>query len=175
MLVIAIARGDRDALASLYDRFAGTLLAVGHRILGPSREVEDLLHDVFLEVWHHAGEYSPQRGSVRSWLLVRMRSRSLDRLRSARIARAAVDEVQATAPLETHTADSPHHRALHQRLREALATLPEDQQQVLALNYFEGLSAAEIGSRLGIPVGTIKSRMLRAMSRLRAILGEGQS
>ena len=146
MLVTAIARGDWDALAGLYDRFAGTLLAVGHRILGPNREVEDLLHDVFLEVWHHAGEYSPQRGSVRSWLLVRMRSRSLDRLRSARIARAAVDEVQATTPHETQAADGPHHRALHQRLREALTTLPEDQQQVLALNYFEGFGRRDSGA-----------------------------
>jgi RNA polymerase sigma-70 factor (ECF subfamily) len=125
-------------------------------------------------VWHHAGEYSPERGSVRAWLLVRMRSRSLDRLRSARIARAAVDEVQASSPAETAIVDSPHHKALHQRLREALRTLPEDQQQVLALNYFEGLSASEIGAKLNIPVGTIKSRMLRAMTRLRSLLGEGQ-
>src|SRR5205807_7424800 len=81
-LVRAAARGGSQALAGLYDRYASVLLAVGQRVLGNAREAEDLLHDVFLEVWRRAGDYDRARGSVRAWLLMRMRSRALDRRRA---------------------------------------------------------------------------------------------
>ena len=83
-LVIAIADGDRDALASLYDIYAPIMLATAHRMMGDRREAEDVLHDVFLEVWRKAGTYDPGRAKVKTWLLLRLRSRVLDRLRSAR-------------------------------------------------------------------------------------------
>ena len=82
-LISGAAAGDRDCLAALYDRYAPALLAIGRRILGDRREAEDLLHDVFIEVWRQAGDYDESRGSVRAWLLMRMRSRALDRRKAA--------------------------------------------------------------------------------------------
>ena len=83
-----MAAGDRDALGALYDLHAPMLLGLAKRMLGSQAAAEDLLHDVFLEVWHHAAEYDPARGAVRAWLIVRTRSRALDRLgRTVRDAR----------------------------------------------------------------------------------------
>ena len=84
-LVRAMAGGDRRALAALYDRHASYLLALGLRILKNRGEAEDLLHDVFLEVWRSAGDYDLNRGRVRTWLVIRMRSRALDVVKSARV------------------------------------------------------------------------------------------
>src|SRR5436190_20568735 len=95
-LVSAVVGGDRAALAGLYDRHAPILLALGARILGDRALAEDVLHDVFLEAWHHAAEFDGGRGTVRAWLITRMRSRCLDRrgkvVRGARIAEAAARE-----------------------------------------------------------------------------------
>src|SRR5262245_31670591 len=82
-LVTAIANGDRGALAQLYDRYAGLLVAIGQRLLGDARESEDLLHDVFLEVWRQAAAYDVTRGTVRTWLVMRLRSRAFDRRKAA--------------------------------------------------------------------------------------------
>lgn len=166
-LVRAAAEGDRQALAALYDRYASLLLALGQRILKNRREAEDLLHDVFLEVWRQARDYDPDRGSVRSWLLMRLRSRALDRLKSAGYAR--VVSLDGSPPrdepisLEADPALGPDCALV----RRALAELPTDQRTVLELSYFEGLSLSEIAEKLGVPIGTIKSRLARALGRLR--------
>src|SRR6476620_1576645 len=105
-LVAAMANGDRGALAELYERHAGVLLAVGLRIVRERREAEDLLHDVLLEAWRHAKDFDPKRGRVRTWLAIRMRSRALDLQKSARVSRNAgdggldvlVDESQVSSP-----------------------------------------------------------------------------
>ena len=81
-LIARMAQGDQSALAELYGRYVRTLLALAHGIVGSRAEAEDVIHDVFLEVWRHCAQYDPQRASVRTWLLMRVRSRSLDRLRS---------------------------------------------------------------------------------------------
>src|SRR5688572_30117813 len=82
-LVIAVAEGDREALALVYDRHSGPMLAVGVRIVRDRGEAEEILHDVFLEAWKRAGDYDPSRGTVRTWLMLRMRSRCLDYVKSA--------------------------------------------------------------------------------------------
>src|SRR5712692_6603075 len=82
-LIERIAGGDRQALAALYDRYASSLLGAGMRTLKQRRDAEDVLHDVFVEVWQQAGDYDPMRGSVKAWLFLRMRSRAIDRLRLA--------------------------------------------------------------------------------------------
>src|SRR5262245_29015389 len=86
-LIQAVATGDRRGLGGLYDRYAPVLMALGIRMLGARREAEDLVHDVFLEVWRQAHDYDPRRGSVRTWLLMRARSRALDRRKAAGYAR----------------------------------------------------------------------------------------
>jgi RNA polymerase sigma-70 factor, ECF subfamily len=167
----AVARGDRDALGRLYDRYASALLGLGVRIIGNRREIEDIVHDVFLEAWRSAGDYDPARGSVKTWLVVRMRSRCLDRLRSHAYARTepwSPDEPSAPAEETTDSAE----RAIDgARVLSVLHALPENQRAVLELGYFRGLSFQEIAHELDIPLGTVKSRVAAAMLKLRRDLG----
>ncbi len=165
-LVAAMAAGDRDALASLYERHSSVLLGLAMRIVRNRLEAEDLLHDVFLEAWRSAKNFDPNRGRVRTWLAIRMRSRALDMQKSARVSRNAgdtgldllVDEAESGSPD-------------HARVRAALAELGPDQRRVLELAYFEGLSCTEIASKVAIPVGTVKSRIAAGLDRLRTGFG----
>lgn len=166
-LVRAVARGDRAALAQLYDRFAGLMMALAMRILRDRREAEDLLHDVFLEVWRSAADYDPERGRVRTWLAIRMRSRALDRQKSARISRNVGDDSVIERMVSEQVTDAGPDQA---RVVGALAALPVEQRQVVELAYFEGLSCTEIATRTAVPVGTVKSRMAAAMGKLRSAL-----
>jgi RNA polymerase sigma-70 factor (ECF subfamily) len=166
-LVVAVARGDRTALAELYDRYAGLLMALALRIVRDRREAEDLLHDVFLEVWRSAGDYDPVRGRVRTWLAIRMRSRALDRQKSARISRNVGDDSVIERMVAEQVTDAGPD---HARVRTALTGLPVEQRQVVELAYFEGLSCTEISDRMSVPVGTVKSRMAAAMGKLRSSL-----
>ncbi len=161
-LVASIARGDRGALASLYDRHSGVLLGLAMRIVRDRREAEDLLHDVFLEAWRSAKDFDPKRGRVRTWLAIRMRSRALDLQKSARVSRNAGD-----AGLDLLVDDNQNASPDHARVRTALAALGADQRRVLELAYFEGLSCTEIAERISIPVGTVKSRIAAGLDRLR--------
>src|SRR5262245_35440811 len=131
-LVAAMAEGDRGALARLYERHAGVLLAVALRIVRERREAEDLLHDVLLEAWKHAKDFDPKRGRVRTWLTIRMRSRALDLQKSARVSRNAGD-----AGLETVVDEAPRTSPDHARVRTALAELGDDQRKVVELAYFD--------------------------------------
>lgn len=164
-LVAQVAQGNREALGALYDLHAPLLFGLAKRMLGAAAAAEDLLHDVFLEVWQHAAEYRPDRGSVRSWLLVRTRSRALDRLgRGKREFRAAE---RLSTEGEPALAPSPSACVDGARLRRLAGSLAPDLVAVLDLTYFEGLSASEIAQRLGIPIGTVKSRLARAVETLR--------
>lgn len=171
-LVTAMSRGDRGALAALYDRYASLLLAVGRRILGDRRESEDLVHDVMLEVWRRAADYDATRGTVRAWILVRLRSRALDRKKSVGATRVVSVDPERLHQQRDHAAEDPALGPDRAALRRALAALPEDQRTVLELGYFEGLSSAEIAARIDAPIGTVKSRVAAALAKLRAGLGE---
>lgn len=161
-LVAAMAAGDRAALGIVYDRYASLLMAVGMRVLHESRDAEDVLHEVFVEAWKQATTYDPARGSVRAWLVTRMRSRALDRAKSAvRTRSVALDDAPVPAARPERSRDD------HDRLHNALDTLPTEQRQVLELGYFEGLSSSEIASLLEVPVGTVKSRVAAGLQKLR--------
>lgn len=161
----ALCDGDRQALGALYDRHAAVLLALGERILGNRREAEDLLHDVFVEIWQHAGDYNPERGKVATWIRLRMRSRALDRMRAA-----SRREMTADTTDRLLSEVSPEVTGDNPTLREALAELPEEQSSVIMLSYFAGMSASEIAEVVGVPVGTVKSRAAAAMQKLRQAL-----
>ena len=157
-------RGDRSAVAELYARHVRALYSLAQAMLKSPQEAEDLIQDVFLEAWHRSADYSEARGTVRAWLLMRARSRALDRLKSSGSQRLATVEV---CPLE-HVSTAPGDQA---RLRHIVSQMPDVQREVLLLGYFEGLSSAEIAERLGIPTGTVKSRTRAALGALRASLG----
>ncbi len=171
-LVAAMSRGDRGALAALYDRYASLLLAVATRILGDRRESEDLVHDVMLEVWRQAAHYDTARGTVRAWLLVRLRSRALDRKKSVGATRVVAVDPERLHQQRDTAAEDPTLGPDRAAVRRALAALPDEQRTVLELGYFEGLSSAEIAERIDAPIGTVKSRVAAALAKLRAGLGE---
>lgn len=170
-LVAAVAEGDRGALGALYDRFASLVLGVGRRMLRTESDAEDLLHDVFIEVWRHAHDFDASRGTVRAWVMTRARSRALDKVKSASYSRGAPIESasELVAPDRSHGVGAGFDAAVVAR---ALDHLSEDQRIVLEMGYFEGLSLSEIAEKLSVPVGTIKSRLSRALGRLREIVIE---
>lgn len=172
-IVRRMAAGDADALAELYDRYAALLLALTRRILGPAGEAEESLQEAFLQAWHQAGRYDPARSSVSTWLLLIARTRALDRLRS-RGARERTAQAAAAEPAAPDTSsrvdDHVLHRERRARVQQALADLPEEQRRVLELAFYEGLSQSEIATRTGAPLGTVKTRALLAMRKLREAL-----
>ena len=165
-LLRRLARGEEARLGLLYARHADRLLGLALTLLRDRSEAEDAVHDLFVEVWQKAGEYDPRRGTVRTWIVMRLRSRCLDRLRRAKMRRDKTPEPVATAArpeVIEHAADEP-------RVRAALAGLAEPQREVVLLAYFGGLTSAEIAERLAIPIGTVKSRLRAALIALRSAL-----
>lgn len=158
-----MAEGDVASLSALYTRYSRSVFALARSMLRNAQEAEDLTHDVFLEAWRRSDEYSEARGTVRAWLFMRARSRALDRLKAAG---RSLDAWVDAAPRATPTSLVDRYR-----LRERLSKMPEAQQQVLVLGYFEGLSTVEIAERLRIPAGTVKSRTRAALDGLRKVLG----
>lgn len=163
------ARGEIKALATLYDRHSGLLLAMANRMLGDKAHAEDLVQDVFMEVWRRAHAFDASRGSVRTWLLVRLRSRALDRLRSARHRREL--SVEDAAPRQAApVAEDPELSPDRAMVRDVMGQLPDDQRVVIELSYFHGLSSSEIAERMGSPIGTVKSRTAAALNKLRTAM-----
>jgi RNA polymerase sigma-70 factor, ECF subfamily len=164
-LMERLRRADRLALGVLDDRYAPALLAAAVRMLGSRREAQDLLHDVFLEAWEHVREYDASRGSVRTWLFVRLRSRALDRLGRA-------ERTLLPAESGTHVGDGAGTASAVDSIavREALERLPKDVRDALDMTYFEGLTAKEIAERAGVPIGTVRSRLARGLAALGALL-----
>lgn len=161
------AAGDPEAFAAIYDRHAGALLALAQRMLRDPNEALDLLHDVFLEAWQHVRTYDASRASPRTWLIVRLRSRALDR--RARAARGPSLTRQPEVALEVSSAAAPQAERGRDVAR-AIASLERDVREVLELTYFDGLTAVEISERAGIPIGTVRSRLARGLERLRSLL-----
>jgi RNA polymerase sigma-70 factor (ECF subfamily) len=165
-LVAAMAQGDRNALAALYERHSGVLLGLALRIVRERREAEDLLHDVLLEAWRAAKDFDPNRGRVRTWLAIRMRSRALDLQKSARVSRNAGD-AGLEAIVDEREGKSPDLA----RVRTALGQLTDDQRRVVELAYFGGSTCSEIAAKIAIPVGTVKSRLAAGLRQLRDTMG----
>ena len=169
-LLVKIQAGDKLALAQLYDRHADLMLGLAYRILQQRDDAEDLLHDVFLEVWQQAKQYDPERGSVSTWLLLRLRSRAIDRLRTLALARErALAKAAEQTPIPSDASIDPSVASEHARTKQAVDGLSEVQRTVVQLGYFEGLTCAEIATRCNIPIGTVKSRLAAALSQLRLI------
>ena len=172
-LLHAIARGDESALAALYDRYNSILLGLLLRILHSRVEAEDVLQEVFLQIWQRAAKFDEARGRAFTWMVTLARSRAIDRLRSLQSRQRADDTALRDAPEAVGDASVDAYHAEQRRIvRGALAEIPEEQRRALLLAYFEGLTQSEIAERLGQPLGTVKTRMRSGMSKLRDLLGE---
>ncbi len=165
-LLRRIARGDTTALGELYDVHAAGLLRLAQRYFKDPSTAEDVLQDVFMEVWEKAGDYDPERGSVTAWLAVRMRSRCLDRVRKES-RRAALVRHAAHEPVPTVAAPL---GGDGQRAKDRLAALNTGERKVVEALFFQDLSSSEAADSLKIPIGTVKSRVRSAMEKLRRVL-----
>jgi len=163
-LLQKLAKGDKAALADFYDLYAGLVNGLALRILRDVSEAEDVVQEVFLQVWRQADRYDPQRGTPEAWLCTMARTRALDRLRR-RAARR--EDASAAAPVATLVPRNEEALAV----RQALDALSSDQRRAVELAYYGGLTQTEIAQALGEPLGTIKTRIRTAMIRLREALG----
>lgn len=176
-LINAVANGDERALAELYDRYRVILFGLLIRILKSREEAEDVLQEVFLQVWRRANDFDEQRGKLFTWLVTLTRSRAIDRLRSLdareRVAQASVRDASEEI---SDAVDDTFRSEQRQLVTAALAQLPEEQKHPLLLAYFDGLTQSEIATKLGAPLGTVKTRMRAGLARLRDVLsGKSES
>ena len=179
-LIRGVAGGDERAFASLYDRYGPILFGLLLRILHSRPEAEDVLQEVFLQVWQQAHSFDAARGRAITWLVTLARSRAIDRLRALDSRERAARRSAEDAPPQANGEEGADDAALRSEcagvVRDALAELPEEQRQVLLLAYLEGMSQSEIAAAKGQPLGTVKTRTragLRRLSELlRARLGE---
>jgi len=170
-LLRAVARGDESALAAVYDRYRLILFGLVLRILHDREESEDVLQEVFLQVWRRARDFDESRGRAFTWLVTIARSRALDRLRAAGSrARLATEAAQSPRDEVGDAAEEAMRSEQAATVRKALAELPDEQRRALLLAYFEGLTQTEIAARLGDPLGTVKTRMRSGIIKLRELL-----
>jgi len=172
-LLNAIARQDEQALASLYDRYRLILFGLLMRILRSREEAEDVLQEVFLQVWRRASDFDPQRGRPFTWLVTLARSRAIDRLRQlGSRERVASSVIEFAGEGMVDAAENTFRSEQRQLVAAALTELSEEQRRALTLAYFEGLTQAEIAERLRSPLGTVKTRMRSGMIKLRELLSQ---
>lgn len=165
-LVARVAAGDVEALGEAYDLHGALVYSLALRMLGRPEEAEDLLQDVFLELWDRADRFDPARSTLAGFLVVMTRSRAIDRIRSRRARDAATARAESGAgpcgPLELASGAE-----ARRQVTAALDGLPQDERRVLELAYFDGLSQSQIAETLHAPLGTVKGRARSGLRRLR--------
>ena len=172
-LVALVARGEEEALAELYDRVGRIAYGLALRVLRDERLAEDAVQEAFLQVWRSAATYRAERAKASTWVLTLVHRRAVDLVRREERRQAdplTDDSVLGQAPEQTE--EAAWLRFERERVQAALAELPDVQREALELAYYGGFSQSELADRLGVPLGTIKSRMFAGLSRLRELLGD---
>ncbi|CCH88786.1 RNA polymerase sigma factor, ECF family [Modestobacter italicus] len=177
-LVRRVAAGDRGAVDDLYQRFRRPAFALARRVLGDDVLAEDVLQEVFLTIWRDPGSFDGTRGSVASWLLAMVHHKAVDAVRREeshrrRRSRAEDDLVLAAPTQTTDVEDAAWQRIVADRVRTALHELPAPQREALTLAYYGGYTQREVAALTDTPLGTVKTRMLAGMRRLKDTLGTG--
>jgi RNA polymerase sigma-70 factor (ECF subfamily) len=173
LLLRQVADRKPEALGILYGRYAPTLLALGARIMGGVPEAEEVLQEVFLHVWNQAGRYDASRSSVSTWLVLIGRSRAIDRLRTRKVVERTHESAAQRDPAghaSPEALESVFVNERRERVRGEMEKLPPEQRQVLELAFYQGLSQSEIAAKAALPLGTVKTRTLLAMKKLRSAL-----
>lgn len=170
-LLRRIAGGDRPAFSDFYDQYSGLLFSIAVKVLNDSKEAEDVLQEVFVQIWNKADAYDPRLGKPVSWAVTLARNKAIDRIRSfqrrSRLLDQAAIEADAS-PVESPSAnESLHGRENAEMIRSVVAALPPDQRRAIELAFFSGLTQDEIATTLQQPLGTIKARIRRGMLKLR--------
>lgn len=175
-LIQAAAQGDQGSFAALYDATAPRVLGLVLRVLRDRAQAEEVTQEVFLQVWRSAGSFDPSRGSALAWLLTLAHRRAVDRVRSAQAQSKrdlAYESQHVDTPFDS-TAESAQERMEATRVRSALDVLTSPQRSAIELAFFDGLTHREVSERLGVPLGTAKTRIRDGLKRMREQMGGGQ-
>ena len=167
MLISRVRTGDEDALAALHDRYASVVYSVALRVLGDTTQAEDILQEIFIQLWRNPQRFDANRGSLGAWLAVIARHRAIDQLRRRR-PEADVEDVIIS--VDTRLEQTTDRNMAIAKVRAAVEHLPPEQRQPLELAFFQGLTHSEIASKTGEPLGTIKTRIRTALLALRKAL-----
>lgn len=175
-LVERLRKADEEAFRGLFRRYAPSALALARRVVNQPFLAEEIVQEAFLAVWRNPAGYDRQRGSVRTWLMGMVHHRAVDAVRREESQRRRAEDSRGADVVVVDFAEQvvdqlglPEER---KAVRAALEELPAEQRQVIELMYFEGLSQSKVAARLDLPLGTVKSRTLLGMRRLRAALVE---
>ena len=168
-----LSRGGGEAIAAVYDRYAGLAYGLALRIVGDPGRAEDVVQEVFFGLWRRPGSFNPEKGSFRTWLMTLVRNRSIDSVRGRR--RHEQREAELPEEVRDLSPDSNPWAAVALSLerdvvREAVATLPAEQREAIEMAHFGGYTHAEIAGRLGLPLGTVKGRLRLGIEKLHAFL-----
>jgi len=172
-LLRRIAAQDRDALAEFYDQVGGLLYSTALRILGDSHEAEEVIQDVFVQIWEKASKFDPALGVANYWALSITRNRAIDRLRARQRRSRLMNEFEESGAAEIAASDpttAPLSGEELASVRGAVNQLPSDQRQAIELAFFGGMTHQEIAENLNEPLGTVKARIRRGMFKLRESL-----
>lgn len=159
-----IQRGEEAAMASLFDRYSRVVYSVALRVLRDPSAAEDVLQDVFMQIWRKPESFLPNRGSIAGWLAVVSRNRSIDSLRR-RKPTDSVEDVVLASPY--NLADDAERNLMMERARGVITSLPLEQRKAIEMAFFDGLTHAEIAELTGDPLGTVKTRIRSALIVLR--------
>jgi RNA polymerase sigma-70 factor (ECF subfamily) len=165
-LVSAIRSGSEEGMAALYDRYSSIVYSVALRVLGDTGAAEDILQEVFLQLWRNPGLFDSSRGSLAPWLAVITRNRSIDALRKRKPETDISDVVVSVEPDLASDADR---SMAMEKVRGALGAMSPVQRNALEMAYFEGLSHSEISVKTGEPLGTVKTRIRAGLTTLRMV------
>ncbi len=163
-LISAIRSGNQDAMAQLYDRYSSVVYAVALRVLGETSAAEDVLQEIFMQLWRNPGAFDPGRGNLAPWLAVIARNRAVDTLRKRR---PQTEMTETVASVEPDMAGDADRRRTVEKVRAVLKEMPAPQRSALEMAYFEGYSHSEISEKTGEPLGTIKTRIRTGLILLR--------
>jgi RNA polymerase sigma factor (sigma-70 family) len=170
-LVLLAARSQQGALAELYDRYGRPAYGLALRVLRDEALAEDAVQEAFLAIWRTASRFVPERGKASTWILTLVHRRAVDLVRREQRRRADPLE-SASDPSGRASDEEVELRSRRRIVQAALRQLPDDQREALELAYYGGFTQSELAERLGVPLGTIKSRMFTGLRRLRDLLAD---
>lgn len=163
-LIASVRAGNQGAMAELYDRYSSIVYAVAMRVLGDTAAAEDVLQDIFMQLWRNPGAFDASRGSLAPWLAVIARNRAVDTLRKRR---PQDDISEVTLSVLPDMAAEADRSRVSEKVRSVLKDMPSAQRTALEMAYFEGYSHSEISQKTGEPLGTIKTRIRAGLMLLR--------